>query len=78
MSPLSILFSSILRCDNCSALEELEDKLDELEKLELDEAILSEDNHKYDLARLYQIFFSTRDYYVSSHVLMYAHHNDPL
>jgi len=59
VSPLSILFLSILRCDNCSALEELEDKLDELEKLELDEAIRSENDHRYDLARLYQIFFST-------------------
>jgi hypothetical protein len=67
-----------LRCDNCSALEELEDKIDELETLGLDEAIQFEEDHKYDLARLYQIFFSTRDFYVSAHALMYTHHNDPL
>jgi len=45
----------------------LGDKIDELEILELDEAIQSEEDHKYDLARLYQIFFCTRDFYVSSH-----------
>jgi len=65
-----------LWCDKCSALEELEDKIDELEKLKLDEAYRSEEDHKYDLARLYQIFFATRDFYVSSQLLMYAHHID--
>jgi len=55
----------------------LEDKIDELEQLELDEAIEAEDDHKYDLARLYQIFFSTRDFYVSSHTLMYGFHIHP-
>ena len=61
-----------------SALEELEDKIDALEKLELDEAIRSEVDHKYDLAQLYQIFFTTRDFYVSSQLLMCVHHNDLL
>jgi len=37
--------------------------VDELKVLELEEAIRSEEDHKYDLARLYQIFFSTRDFY---------------
>ena len=60
-----IFRSRHLRCHKCSALEELEDKIDELENLELDEAVESEEDHKYDLARLYQIFFSTRDFYVS-------------
>ena len=66
-----------LMCNKCSALEELEDKIDELEKLELDEAIESEEDHKYDLARLYQIFFSTRDFYVSPHNLLCVYHNNP-
>jgi len=61
---------------NYSALEELEDKIDELEDLELENAIRSEADHKYDLARLYQIFFATREFYVSSHALMYAPHID--
>ena len=66
-----------LMCNKCSALEELEDKIDELEKLGLDEAIESEEDHQYDLARLYQIFFSTRDFYVSPHKLLYVYHNNP-
>ena len=69
-----LFLSHHLRCDKCSALEELEDKIDELEKLELDEAIKAEADHKYDLARLYQIFFSTRDFYVSSYTLMCVFH----
>ena len=52
--------------------------MDVLEKLELDEAIRSEEDHKYDLSQLYQIFFTTRDFYVSSQPLMRAHHNDLL
>ena len=73
------MFSSRdLKCNICSALEELEDKIDALEKLELDEAIRSEEDHKYDLARLYQIFFTTRGFYVSSQLLTYAHYNDLL
>jgi hypothetical protein len=67
-----------LWCDTCSALEELEDKIGELENLDLDEAHRTEGDHKYDLARLYQIFFAARDFYVSSQPLMYAHHNDHL
>ena len=51
--------------------------MDELEKLELDEAIEAEYDHKYDLARLYQIFFSTRDFYVSSHTILRVYHNNP-
>ena len=72
------LCSRNLWCDKCSALEELEDKIDELGKLDLDEAHRSEEDHRYDLARLYQIFFTTRDFYVSSQPLMYAHRNDQL
>jgi len=55
----------------------LKAKIDELENLGLDKAIQSEEDHKYDLALLYQIFFSTRDFYVSSHTLMNVHHDDP-
>ena len=66
------------QCNKCSALEELEDKIDVLERLELDEAIRSEEDHKYDLAQLYQIFFTTRDFYVSSQPLICVHHNDLL
>ena len=65
-------------CDKCSALEELEDKINELKKLDLDEAHRCEEDHKYDLARLYQIFFATRDFYVSSQPLMCVHYNDLL
>jgi hypothetical protein len=54
----------------CSALEELEDKIDELEALDLDDAIRDKENHKYDLARLYQIFFSTREFYVRPRALI--------
>ena len=57
-------------------LEELEDKIDELAKLKFDEAYRSEEDHKYDLARLYQIFFATRDFYVSSQPLIYVNHID--
>jgi hypothetical protein len=78
-SPFYLFRSCHIRCDNiCSALEELEDKIDELEKLELEEAIQCEEDHKYDLARLYQLFFVTRDYYVSFHAMSSAHHIDPL
>ena len=78
MSEFNFCLFSSPRCDKCSALEELEDKIDALEKLELEEAIRCEEDHKYDLARLYQIFFTTRDFYVSSQPLMYSHHNDSL
>jgi len=67
MSGSTLSSFSLSKSDNCSALEELEDKIDKLGTLGLDEAIQSEEDHKYDLARLYQIFFSTRDFYVSPH-----------
>jgi hypothetical protein len=76
MSKSALFRSRHIWCDKCSALEELEDKIDELENLDLDEAHRSEEDHKYDLVRLYQIFFATRDFYVSSQSLTYAHHND--
>ena len=43
---------------NCSTLGGLKDKIDELVTLTLDDAHKDEEGHKYDLIRLYQVFFS--------------------
>jgi hypothetical protein len=53
--------------------------MDKVKVLDLEEAIRSEEDHKNDLTRLYQIFFGTHDFYVSSHALIsHAYHTDPL
>jgi hypothetical protein len=53
--------------------------MDEIKVLDLEGAIRSEEDHKYDLDRLYQIFYRTRDCYVSPHALVsHAYHTDLL